>query len=75
LSFLKKSDGFNMAQRYFSDLVNRSDAAGTFDSMQFKVVYIYPEKFKAKALKDIKSTELIIDFPSLPILSGNENRK
>ena len=75
LSYLKKSDGFNMAQRYFSDLVNRSDAAGTFDSMQFKVVYIYPEKYKAKALKDIKSTELIIDFPSLPILSGNENRE
>ncbi len=75
LSYLKKYDGFNMAQRYFSDLINRSEAAGSFDSLQFKVVYIYPEKYKAKALKDIKSTRLIIDFPSLPILSEHENRE
>jgi hypothetical protein len=75
LSYLKKYDGFNMAHRYFSDLIKRSEAAGTFDSLQFKVVYIYPEKYKAKALKDIKSTRLIIDFPSLPILLEHEIRK
>jgi hypothetical protein len=69
LLYLKKYDGFNMAQRYFSDLLNRSKAAGTCDSMQFKVVFLYPEKYKAKPLQSIKSTSLIIDFPPLPILS------
>jgi hypothetical protein len=75
LSYLKKYDGFNMAQRYFSELINRSQVSSTSDSMQFKVVYIYPEKYKAKPLNDIKSTKLEIDFPPLPILLAHGNKE
>jgi hypothetical protein len=43
--------------------------------LQFKVVYIYPEKYKAKALKDIKSTSLFIDFPALPIVNSRAHEE
>jgi hypothetical protein len=69
LSYLKRYEGFNMAQRYFSDLGLHSNH--NFDSLQFKVVYIYPEKFKAKPLNEIKSTSLVIEFPALPFISSN----
>jgi hypothetical protein len=75
LSYLKKYEGFNLAQRYFSDLINHSQALEKFDSMQFKVVYTYPEKYKAKPIQDIKSTQLLIDFPPLPILNKNGNKE
>lgn len=74
LSYLKRYEGFNMAQQYFSNLINHSKAHQQYDSLKFKVVYIYPEKYKAKALKDIKSTRLEIDFPSLPILLSHGNQ-
>ena len=69
LSYLMRYDGFKMAQRYFSDLINRTHSKQKFDSLQFRVVYIYPEKYKAKTLKNIKSTSLSIDFPSLPVIT------
>lgn len=72
LSYLKKYDGFNLAQRYFSDLINHSKASHTYDSLKFKVVFIYPEKYQAKPLKEIKSTSLIIDFPPLPIINDHD---
>jgi hypothetical protein len=75
LSYLKKYEGFNLAQRYFSDLINHSQALEKYDSMQFKVVYTYPEKYKAKPIQDIKSTQLLIDFPPLPILNKNGNKE
>ena len=75
LNYLYKNEGFIMAQQYFSDLISRSQGNGTFDSLQFKVVYIYPEKYKAKPLHEIKSTSLIIDFPPLPILPEHGNRR
>lgn len=75
LLYLKKYDGFNMAQRYFSDLIHRSSNHESFDSMQFKIVFIYPEKYKAKALHKIKSSNLVIDFPSLPILNNHGNEQ
>lgn len=68
LSYLNHYDGFIMAQRYFSDLIARNEQSLIYDSLQFEVVYIYPEKYKRKTIKDIKSTELKIDFPALPIL-------
>ena len=75
LSYLKKYEGFNLAQRYFSALINHSQALEKYDSMQFKVVYTYPEKYKAKPIQDIKSTQLLIDFPPLPILNKNGNKE
>lgn len=68
LSYLHHYDGFNMAQRYFSDLITKSGEANNFDSLQFEVVYIYPEKYKGKKLKEIKSSQLTISYPALPII-------
>jgi hypothetical protein len=73
LFYLHRYEGFNMAQRYFSDLVNKSNKTNFYDSLQFKIVYTYPEKYKSKKLEDIKSTSLQIDFPSLPILTNHEH--
>ena len=69
MKYLMKNDGFRMAQRYFSDLIHKSVKAAQYDSMQFSVRFIYPEKFKALPLTEIKSSALMIDFPSLPILA------
>lgn len=71
MNYLLKNDGFNMAQRYFSDLVNKSSKAAHYDSLQFRVCYVYPQKYKAMPLNKIKSSALIIDFPSLPIRAAN----
>lgn len=75
LYYLNRYDGFKMAQRYFSDLINHKPSSQNYDSLQFKVVYIYPEKYKAKALKDIKSTSLFIDFPALPIVNSKAHEE
>jgi len=68
LQYLMKYEGFKLAQRYFSDLINHNSKAQNFDSLQFKIVYTYPEKYKAKPLKKIKSTYFILDYPTIPIL-------
>jgi hypothetical protein len=70
LTYLIRYDGFNMAQRYFSDLINKNTKGSSYDSLKFELRYIYPEKYKAKAPDEIKSTELKISFPALPILKN-----
>jgi hypothetical protein len=75
LNYLNKNDGFKMAQRYFSNLAHNANKGVQYDSLQFKVVYIYPEKYKALPLNKIKSTQLVINYPSLPILHKDESWK
>jgi hypothetical protein len=71
LQYLMKYEGFRMAQRYFSDLLHHSASTKKYDSLQFKVVYNYPEKYSAKTLTNIKSTNLVISFPPLPIIAND----
>lgn len=68
LVYLKRYDGFNMAQRYFSDIIINAGKQALYDSLQFEVNYIYPEKYVGKTLKNIKHTDLKITFPTLPII-------
>lgn len=68
LAYLQRYDGFNMAQRYFSDLIIHAGKQNLYDSLQFEVNYIYPEKYAGKKLINIKHTDLKISFPPLPIL-------
>ena len=69
-SYLQKYDGYNMAQRFFSEQVAQTHI-NTFDSLQLQIRYIYPERYAAKPLQEITSSKLVIGFPSLPILRSN----
>jgi hypothetical protein len=73
LFYLQRREGFQMAHRYFSDMINQMPKRTSFDSLQFKIVYIYPEKYHAKKLADIKASSMTLYFPVLPILSSHES--
>ncbi len=70
LKYLKHYDGFNMAQHYFSKYVQKSETAVPYDSMHYKIEYVYPEKFKAHKFKNIKATKLVINFPTVAVLKS-----
>jgi hypothetical protein len=71
LSYLQRREGFHMAHRYFSNLINQTSEGASFDSLQFEIIFSYPETYRKKKLAEIKVSNLNISFPSLPILKAN----
>lgn len=54
-----------MAERYVSDLAEKESNHPVFDSLQYKVLFVCPEKFSAKAVNQIKTDTITLAFPKM----------
>ena len=63
--YLIKDKRCIMARLYFSDMEDRENHHPLFDKLQYKVRFVYPEKFSAKLLPEIKSDTTTFNFPEM----------
>jgi hypothetical protein len=54
-----------MARRYFSDMEDRENHHPLFDKLQYKIQFVYPEKYSAKPVSEIKTDTVVFYFPEM----------
>lgn len=56
-----------MACRYFSDMVKQANYPSEYDSVQYKVLFVSPEKFSHKPSSEIKADTSVFRFPEMKV--------
>ena len=54
-----------MAERYFSDLVEKQNNHSLYDSLEFKILFVCPEKFSTKPYNQIEADTIMLAFPKM----------
>jgi hypothetical protein len=63
--YLLKDKRCIMARCYFSDMEDRETHHPFFDKLQYKVLFVCPEKFSAKPVAEIKADTTVFNFPEM----------